>query len=168
MFRFKRVLYIASKPFSSISTMEKQAVNKMKAWQIHSYGDLSELQLSVARMPEIQKPTDVLVRVEAASLNPIDKMIIGNLYFFMSVCHYMIYVGGYGRELLGLLRAFKLEFPLTLGRDFAGVVVDKGHGVGEEINVGDSVYGALASHEQGSLAETVLCGKDMVTSCYVY
>lgn len=45
---------------------------KMQAWQMHSYGDLSDLKLSDVRIPIIKRPNDVLVKVEAASVNPID------------------------------------------------------------------------------------------------
>ncbi|KRT78248.1 hypothetical protein AMK59_6681, partial [Oryctes borbonicus] len=124
----------------------KKTNKRMEAWQIHSYGDLSELQLTPARIPIIQNPSDVLVQVESASINPVDKMIIG----------------GYGRELLGFLRNYELEFPLTLGRDFSGVVIGKGQNVSNEIRIGDSVFGIIPPHRQGSLAETVLCSEETV------
>lgn len=51
---------------------------RMSAWQIHSYGPLDELQLSrSARMPTIRSPNEVLVKVLAASVNPIDVMMVG-------------------------------------------------------------------------------------------
>lgn len=54
------------------------ARDKMSAWQIHSYGDLGELQLSPQiRIPHIAHPNQVLVKVEAASVNPIDVAMIG-------------------------------------------------------------------------------------------
>lgn len=49
---------------------------KIKAWQIHSYGGLEELQLSNTRPPIIRRPDDVLVRVAASSINPIDLAMI--------------------------------------------------------------------------------------------
>lgn len=56
-----------------------RAAHKMRAWQIHSYGDINELQFSSgARVPMIRSPEEVLVEVKAVSLNPIDKMMIGN------------------------------------------------------------------------------------------
>lgn len=56
-----------------------RASHKMRAWQIHSYGDINELQFSSgARVPLIRSPEEVLVEVKAVSLNPIDKMMIGN------------------------------------------------------------------------------------------
>ncbi|KAF2902857.1 hypothetical protein ILUMI_03332 [Ignelater luminosus] len=119
--------------------------HKMRAWQIHSYGDLSELQLTTARIPHISNPDELLIQVDAASLNPIDKAMIN----------------GYGRTVLNFFRRYELEFPLTLGRDFAGVVIDKGHGVGNEFKVGDKVYGIVSLHKQGSQAETVIADKSL-------
>ena len=52
--------------------------NKMNAWQIHSYGGLEELQLSkTARIPYIQEPNDIIVRISASSINPIDMAMMG-------------------------------------------------------------------------------------------
>lgn len=48
---------------------------KMKAWQIHSYGE--PLQLTEARIPFISNPDDVLVQIDASSVNPIDRIILG-------------------------------------------------------------------------------------------
>lgn len=45
----------------------------MKSWQMHSYGGPSELQLSTReRIPPLNGPDEVLVKVHAASVNPID------------------------------------------------------------------------------------------------
>lgn len=54
----------------SINLEEKP--NKMQAWQIHSYNGLEDLKLSNIRIPVIMQPTDVLVKIEAASINPVD------------------------------------------------------------------------------------------------
>lgn len=53
----------------------------MKSWQIHSYGE--DLQLGEARIPFITNPEDVLVKVEAASVNPIDRIMLGKLAFVL-------------------------------------------------------------------------------------
>lgn len=56
-----------------LTTMLKENTDdKMQAWQIHSYNGLNDLKLSNIRIPVIKNPTDVLVKVEAASVNPID------------------------------------------------------------------------------------------------
>lgn len=56
--------------------------HKMAAWQIHSYGGLEELQLSRStRIPTIMNPNDVLIKVRASSINPIDLAMMGKLLF---------------------------------------------------------------------------------------
>lgn len=49
---------------------------KMLAWQINSYGSLNEMKLFKARMPVLLRPSDVIVKVDAASVNPIDVAMI--------------------------------------------------------------------------------------------
>ena len=58
---------------SQLATREKEnADEKMQAWQIHSYGSFDELKLSRAKIPVISQPSDILIKVDAASVNPID------------------------------------------------------------------------------------------------
>merc|ERR1712002_62863 len=97
----------------------------------------------------------------AASLNPIDIKI----------------AQGYGANLLNLQRNFvykilgslpkmdnfgetisRPEFPLVLGRDFSGTVIDVGVGVGD-IQPGDEVYGAPNVYSNGSLTD--ICRVDL-------
>jgi len=75
---------------------------------------------------------------------------------------------GYGRVLIGRMRQLKKkslfrpdEFPLILGRDFAGEVVAKGTGVAD-FNVGDVVMGVVAPYERGCHAEYVTVIKNQV------
>lgn len=49
-----------------------KSFGKMKSWQVHSYGDIDELQLTMCRVPIIKNPNDVIVKVSASSVNPID------------------------------------------------------------------------------------------------
>ena len=72
---------------------------------------------------------DLLIQVKAASVNPLDVLMSQ----------------GYGFSLFELMRSKSIEnfstfipFPTTLGRDFSGVVVDKGMDV-NDLNVGDQV-----------------------------
>lgn len=113
-------------------------LNKMKSWQVHSYGE--DLILSTPRIPIINDPHEVLIKVEAASINPIDSDM----------------QDGYGRSLLQVLRHFEMELPLTLGRDFCGTIVAKGIKANNRFQVGDRVYGCIPVHKQGSFAEYVL------------
>lgn len=52
-------------------------VNKMFSWTLHSYGGVEELQSGGSRVPIISEPDDVLVQVKAASVNPIDALMLG-------------------------------------------------------------------------------------------
>lgn len=68
---------------SSTIAQVKPRHDKMSSWQIHAYGDLSELQYSPQmRIPHITQPNQVLVKVEAASVNPIDVAMIGTFHVF--------------------------------------------------------------------------------------
>jgi NADPH:quinone reductase-like Zn-dependent oxidoreductase len=81
----------------------------MQCWSLDRYGGNDVLKLSTLDTPCIKSGTDVLVKVHAASINPIDLRIRN----------------GYGARVLNLWRKAKdtEEFPLVLGRDFSGVVM---------------------------------------------
>lgn len=70
-------------------------------------------------LPEpLAGPSDVIVGVRASSLNPVDQSIVD-----------------------GVLKAIaEYEFPIVLGRDFAGTVEAVGENV-TSVQVGDQVYG---------------------------
>lgn len=55
-----------------------------------------------------------------------------------------------------------LEFPMVLGRDFAGEVVAKGNAVSSELMVGDQVFGVTPPHRSGCHAQYVVAHKDWV------
>lgn len=56
----------------------------------------------------------------------------------------------------------ELELPLTLGRDFAGVVVSKGHAVGDKLELGEEVWGVIPVEQQGCHANYVLVNSNSV------
>lgn len=89
----------------------------MKAIRIHEYGDASTLKLE--EVPRLSiKDDEVLVRVRAASVNPVDWKIRQ----------------GYMKQFI------PANFPMTIGQDFAGEVVDWGKSV-NQFQVGDRVFG---------------------------
>lgn len=103
----------------------------MKAAQIKEYGGKDALQVTAdAPKPEIG-PGEVLVEVRAAGVNPFDLTVRNGLARQMA----------------------ELNFPATLGGDFAGTVAEIGEGV-EGFAKGQAVYGqAGALSGKGSFAE---------------
>lgn len=117
----------------------------MSAWTIDQYGSNGVLKYTEEiTVPTISSATEVMIKVHAVSLNPLDVAMRG----------------GYGAKLLKLRRDplsvmdNDSEFPLILGRDLSGVVVDCGSGV-THFAPGDEVWAAVPPWKQGSLAEYV-------------
>ncbi|XP_045916007.1 reticulon-4-interacting protein 1 homolog, mitochondrial-like [Micropterus dolomieu] len=117
----------------------------MSAWVIHQYGTNGVLRYTEeVTVPTVSSSSDVMIKVHAASLNPLDISMRG----------------GYGAKLLKLRRdplsvmAIDSEFPVILGRDVSGVVVDCGSEVTHFVP-GDEVWAAVPPWKQGSLAEFV-------------
>ncbi|KAL8595333.1 hypothetical protein ACOMHN_020086 [Nucella lapillus] len=116
---------------------------KMQAWQIHQYGDNKEVTLSdKARAATIKAPNELLIKVHAASVNPIDVRMRG----------------GYGSKAFNVLRKRQggltgSEFPLILGRDFSGTVIE----------AGQSVWGALNGFRQGSHAQFAVASESEIS-----
>src|SRR5436190_13437625 len=88
----------------------------MKAVQIHAYGGPDVLQFEDVPRPE-PKANEVLVRVHAAGVNPVDWKI---------------------RE--GYLST---TLPMIMGIDFSGIIETVGSGV-TKFRVGDDVFGQVA------------------------
>lgn len=103
----------------------------MRAVRIHSYGSADVLLLDEVPRPEIAAD-EVLVRVEAAAVNPVDWMIRA----------------GYMAEYFGH------RLPLTLGWDVSGVVDAAGAEV-STCSVGDEVFARADISRDGSYAEYV-------------
>lgn len=104
----------------------------MRAWRIHRYGGAEVLALDRVAVP-VPGPGEILVRVAAASVNPIDwKMRAGHL-----------------RDV------FPLAFPRVLGRDCAGAVIALGAGV-TGIGHGQAVAGVADPANDGTHAECAI------------
>jgi NADPH:quinone reductase-like Zn-dependent oxidoreductase len=101
----------------------------MKAVRIHSFGGPEVLQLDEIA-PPMAADGKLLIRVMAASVNPVD---------------YKIRQGGYPK-------VTEADLPITLGRDVAGTLETAGGG----FQVGDEVYAHL-DWADGGYAEYVLC-----------
>ena len=112
----------------------------MKALQIVKYGNIEDSLV----FNEVHKPTvlvnDVLIEIQAAAINPIDKSIIlGNLQ--------------------GLL---PIPLPSTSAYDVSGIVVEKGNEV-SNFEIGDLVYSRVPQEQMGTLAEYVAVNSNAVS-----
>jgi NADPH:quinone reductase-like Zn-dependent oxidoreductase len=108
---------------------------KMRAVVIHAYGGPEVMKLEDVARPE---PADdeVLIRVVAASINPVDVAIRK----------------GYFAKLLG-------NFPLILGMDAAGIVEKVGSKV-TKYKAGDPVFAFFTLKGEGGYAEFVTAKED--------
>lgn len=101
----------------------------MQALQLKQYGGLDHVAFTELPRPT-PGPGELLVRVHAVGLNPIDILI----------------PRGDFKPIL------KLRLPATLGSDLAGVVMEVGSGV-TRFKAGDAVYASIFDTPHGSLAE---------------
>jgi NADPH:quinone reductase-like Zn-dependent oxidoreductase len=102
----------------------------MKAFVVTQYGKDS---IRAADVPEPKVgDSDVLVRVSAASINPLDKMVRNGEF----------------KQLL------KYKAPFVIGHDVAGVVTQVGAGV-RDFKVGDEVYARPRDLRIGTFAEHI-------------
>ena len=103
----------------------------MKAIRIHQYGDRSVLRYEEAPLPEIAAD-DVLVRIVATSINPVDWKVRQ----------------GY------LASMITYPMPLILGWDFSGVVEKVGTAV-THFKIGDEVFSRPDITRNGTYAEYI-------------
>jgi NADPH:quinone reductase-like Zn-dependent oxidoreductase len=102
----------------------------MKAFVVEQYGSGG---LRPAHVPEpIVGPRDVLVRVRAASINPLDKMVRNGEFKLL----------------------LKYKTPFVLGHDVAGVVTRCGVDV-HDYKVGDQIYSRPRDLRIGAFAEYI-------------
>ena len=92
----------------------------MRSLAIDSYSEPAKFNHANLPVPSIASPTDVLIRVHAAGINPGDLIMAAGLTRLM----------------------FSAKFPYKVGHDLSGTVVKIGAGV-TEVAVGDDVYTSL-------------------------
>jgi NADPH:quinone reductase-like Zn-dependent oxidoreductase len=109
----------------------------MKAFVVEKYGKDG---LHAATVPEpVVGPRDVLVRVSAASINPLDTMTRNGEF----------------------KRLIKYKPPFVLGHDLAGVITEIGADV-SDFHVGDEVYARPRDLRIGTFAEFIAIDQDDV------
>ena len=101
----------------------------MKALILKKYGSLDQVVFADISEPTL-KPDEILVRVHAVGLNPVDTMIPKGAF----------------KPIL------RFQLPATMGSDLAGVVAEVGSRV-TRFKVGDSVFASIFDLGTGSLAE---------------
>ncbi len=111
----------------------------MKAVVIRSYGGREVLDVEEVPVPGIADD-EVLIRVHAAGVNPVDWKVRA----------------GYLKEML------PYEFPLTLGWDVSGTVAEAGSNV-TGFSAGDEVYALADISRNGSYAEYIVVKADGVS-----
>lgn len=112
----------------------------MKAVVMTQAGEPDVLQLQDVSDPKIEKDTEILVRLRAAGINPIDTKLRSRGTFYPD------------------------EMPAILGCDGAGVVEAVGSGV-QRFKVGDEVYfcaGGLGKSGTGNYAEFTVVEEQML------
>ncbi|TNN65484.1 Reticulon-4-interacting protein 1, mitochondrial [Liparis tanakae] len=129
-----------------------RSMTVMPAWVIDKYGSRDALRFTRnANFPVINYPNEVIVRVHSAGLNPLDVRIRD----------------GYGAASLSMKRdplniKSGSEFPLILGRDVSGVIMECGLDV-KYFKEWDEVWAAIPPWKQGSLAEFVVVSANEVS-----
>ncbi|MBI5317885.1 NADP-dependent oxidoreductase [Bradyrhizobium sp.] len=108
----------------------------MRSLVFKRYGKPGQVMLADTPQPT-PKPTEILVQVHAAGLNPIDNMIPKGTF----------------KPIL------RFDLPATLGSDLAGVVVEVGSRV-TRFKPGDAVFASLFDLGTGALAEFALVPED--------
>ena len=110
----------------------------MKAVRIHTQGGPETLVYEDAPRPT-PLTNEVLIRVRAASVNPVD----------WKIC------GGYGKEM------FNHQMPLILGWDVAGTIEAVGPEV-DKFKLGDPVYGYTSLLRDGAYAEFIVAKQEEI------
>ncbi|CZR50780.1 related to oxidoreductase [Phialocephala subalpina] len=105
----------------------------MRALALSHHCNPSEYNVATLEVPKITQPDELLIRVHAAAVNPIDVKL----------------ASGLGKLLGGA------KFPYKMGYDLAGTVAAVGSGV-SQFKPGDEVYSRINEKYRGSIAEYAL------------
>lgn len=101
----------------------------MKAIVVKEAGSIDDFHEKEVGQPQVNAD-DVLIEVHAVSINPVDSAIRKGMM------------------------PFKLESPMTLGTDLAGVVTEVGENV-SDFSVGEEVFTSYKVNRGGGLAEFI-------------
>src|SRR4051812_26163331 len=114
-------------------------MKKMRAAQMQKYSKEVKVELNDIKISEINS-REVLVKVKAAGVNPLDILILnGNIRMISDY-----------------------DLPLTLGNELSGVIEAVGKDV-ENFHVGDHIYTRLPVNQIGAFAEYAVVNKDAIS-----
>lgn len=139
------------------TTITKRNLNQ-RSWNIVRYDQ--DLKRAIefnpnSKLPTINRPNDVMVKVLASSVNPLDiEMSRGYGNVLLSMGHAIM---SYGIDTLSYGR-----LPVTPGRDFVGKIVSKGNSVWN-YKPGDIIWGTVTPYENGSHADHVVTSENAVS-----
>ncbi len=136
-FRYCNLLFVLSVALAPLGTTQEitppdetpSPEAMMKAVRLHAYGGLEVFQFEEAPRPRPNED-EILIRVAAAGVNPVDAKIRQGMF----------------------ARMMGTKLPLIPGLDVAGVVEEAGANV-TRFKPGDSVYACLSFATQGAYAE---------------
>ncbi len=111
---------------------------------LREYGDETKLKLEDGLTVPEPKPNQILVKVSASSVNPLDLMKRE----------------GYGKSIFEKQR--KHIFPWIIGSDFSGIVAEIGSNI-SQFKIGDEVWGCSSNANSGTHAEFVCIDVDEIT-----
>ena len=109
----------------------------MKALTFKRYGKTPEIGITEVPRPTL-RPDEMLVKVHAAGLNPIDNMITTGMF----------------------KPVLKFQLPAVMGSDLAGVIVEVGGSV-TRFKPGDEIFASIFDQGTGSLAEFAVVPQDL-------
>ncbi|MDQ2919823.1 MAG: NADP-dependent oxidoreductase [Verrucomicrobiota bacterium] len=115
------------------------APEKMKAIVLHEYGGVDKLRYEDAPRPE-PRDDEVLIRVMAASVNPVDAAIRSGKF----------------------AQFFHTSLPLIPGMDAAGVIEKIGAKI-SRFKIGDAVYAFFTLKEEGGYAQFAVAKENEVS-----
>ncbi|KAL6831856.1 GroES-like protein [Trichoderma camerunense] len=105
-----------------------------------AYTDPSRYELSRVPQPTVTEDTDVVIKIHAASINPVDV-----------------------KKAAGVFKvAVRDSFPYKIGYDAAGIVSQVGKNV-KTLKVGDEVYTRLPEVGRGAWSEYAKCAEEYVS-----
>jgi NADPH:quinone reductase-like Zn-dependent oxidoreductase len=113
----------------------------IKAVRIHRFGGIETLQVEDVE-PSMPDATEILVKVSAASVNPVDFKIRAGKYPAVN----------------------EDRLPYILGRDACGIVEKCGAGA-EKFKIGDEVFGIVGIHGGGYAQKVVMAQDAVATMC---